>query len=326
MDICYITCNSDLDRNIYPDNKSSNFYNDVNLFNGKNKEIGVTLLSFEKIEKEEEEEMEVDDLEEEDFDLENLFNLPEPETEHWNIIKVMLEEIEVNNNYLTHEDKCIFMMNRYDKITVKPKPITFYKLKNKEINRLHISLQNEFGEDITIGTKKTVIKFQIRECTPYKMKYIQLVSNEDINLYPNNNPIEFTNVVSEQWHQNIDFTNWEVALHSIFLTNNIIKKFDNMYIFNIYTDINGSILMKTGNINSLEDIPIKVKELEENKIQKYVPSILQFHPIERKTLDKITVQIQHNFEQKKADITFTAEELKTNATIIQLCFKEKLVY
>ena len=348
MNISYILCNSAFDRNIYPDNRSSDFSNIVTPFNGKSKEIGLLFLTNMKSEKKEEEnkhdeseeneednwfdaqvweqwvaEMERMDIDElENFDLDALFE----ERTAWNMIKVIVEEIDVNNNHLTHDDKCVFMTSRYENMPVMSKPTLFYKLQNKDINRLHISVRNEFNEEITNDTD-TIIKFQIRDCSPFRMKYVQLVSNSCTDLYPTNTPVHFMNIISEQLQQNIDFRNWEVALHSIFINTEVLEKFgDALQVLNVYTNVEGNILMRSGNTLSLEDIPINFNLKGVNKLVQYVSPVLHFHPIERKTLDKIIVRLQSNFLENETQLNFSAEERKNNVTIIKLCLKEKLFY
>lgn len=184
--------------------------------------------------------------------------------------------------------------------------LTFHQLPDKTFSDFNITLRDIEGKLINnTHHTETIIKIGIRpsEMIPYKLLHLQSNHSET----KEDTPLSFSNrMIMSEW-EDINFTNWEMALDYILIPSQLITKLgDNISVLNILTDIE---LGNQSPINlkyNIDDVPVnKTPE----KYFFFKPSILMFHKINNSNISKITLNITGNHDYEKV-VTLTEEEQK----------------
>ena len=143
-------------------------------------------------------------------------------------------------------DTCLFEITPSDLSVGKHiKDLNYYPIVLKKDNLLKLELRDCKNDLISLRTVNiptiksndnysTYCAFHIRNMGVFDVKYLKLESfNEVDKKYFDNSPVEFTSKISEMFHQNEDFTNWQVALDSVFLSFGLMNHFKEAFSFEV---------------------------------------------------------------------------------------------
>lgn len=202
---------------------------------------------------------------------------------------------------------------------IRFKRVIFHPLSFSSIHSFHIALKKLNGEDIKFDKhESTVVKIIVKPSNS-KMRYLRFSSLQEKDLYFNT-PLHFTSTLAYQW-TNVDMSDWEIALHSIFVPKLVLAKLNpNITVLNIYTNVKLQGQLMTNLLFSLDDIPVKMKEINSLNFYYETPS-LKYHSFESSFFHNISFVLRANFSMKDAQ-KLTENQLKSE-TIISFCLRHK---
>jgi hypothetical protein len=156
------------------------------------------------------------------------------------VIKVCLKNYVLENS----SDQCVYNVDttKMKGFLFKVKDLIYFPINLKYCNIFHIQLKTErdilikfpevFAEDINFSYT-TVCCFHLRPMSLFDTKTLTLKSFVDNKTFVANTPIDFSTVVSNHFHQDEDFTLWEVALKSVFLSKTLAAHFRRATVFTV---------------------------------------------------------------------------------------------
>lgn len=212
-------------------------------------------------------------------------------------IKVNLDEIDQQEYGSCNMDKCVYIFQGEKAFPFQCKRPVYFPLEKSYLNTMHITLEDQDNKKLTCSpTDRTVIKFHLR-IKRDNMKILHTSSLFDKSLFPQNNLLSYTNTISSLFHNYIDFSNWEIAVDSISIPTEIIKK--DINIASIQTNIIQEQRCGPNFSSIIEHIPIKSND---TTYYLFKCNTLHFVPIRVTRLDSISVNILLNYTKVSTDV------------------------
>ena len=112
---------------------------------------------------------------------------------------------------------------------------------SKKFSHISIKLLKTVDKTLFLAPKSTDsehtrLSFQVKKMFHgQKRLYASFTNNCD--LFPENTPLHFTNLISPLFAGDIDFTKWEIAVEHIYINDTVLKKSQLKRYFLIYTNI-----------------------------------------------------------------------------------------
>lgn len=303
----YITCDSRLNKDLYPQNTFSNFINLLSPIDCENESWHIALI-FIKI------------------------SFTSTEIETYNLARIHLSEVSSLQGKDNVSDTCIYQAINNPNNTKYPHLVrnpVYHPLKRAHIlNQLHISIRNENLKEAQLSDH-CIMTFHLQKNLLPPTKLLRTFSNIQRDIFPNNNPLHFINVISPFFYENTDFNNWEIALESITIDKAIMQKlydtYDNLDCVSIYVDIIKDQIYGERTSKLLGIYPINKKSMsfdkQLNKIVStflYTPYTFMFIPLMTSRLDKIETRLCFEYAKIKPNqhsIKLTAAEKNASCNI-----------
>jgi len=214
-----------------------------------------------------------------------------------NLIKVNLHEIDQQEYGTCNMDKCIYMFQGEKAGPFHCKRPTYYPINKNVLGSIHITLEDQDNRIINSQSSDvTTIKFHLRKQSII-MKVLHTSSLFDLALYPENNVLSYTNIISSIFHEYIDYSYWQIAVESVYIPFQLLK---NTNVVSIQTNIieeqrNGPALYSV-----IEDIP--VKQSKDNNYFFYKKASLNFVPLQVTKLDSISISFLFDYVPANVDV------------------------
>jgi hypothetical protein len=239
-------------------------------------------------------------------------------------------------------DSCIFEISPCDLAVGKHiKDLKYYPIVLKKDNLIKLELRDCKNDLISLSTLaavksnenySTYCAFHIRNMGVFDVKYLKLESfNEVDKKYFDNTPVAFTSRISEMFHQNEDFSYWQVALDSVFLSNELMKYFKDAYSFEVGGGKTPFFDIMNPNANKpwlyifgldVKKKIIKREKIEDNSMFAFNCSNPVYFNVTKRLLDEITLTLtfygDNEIVLKKSDIN---EKMYSR---INLLFRRKI--
>ena len=218
-------------------------------------------------------------------------------------------------------DRCIitFPLARY-----KAAEPVFIPLQVKKFSQIHIKLFRS-DQQVFISPKSTIddhtwINFQVKKMFHgQKQIHLKFQSNRDI--FPENTPLHFTNLISPLFTAGVDFKRWEVALELFQINDTVLKKSVIELYFLIYTDIIDAQMVA----DKQEKILANVVNTWSREVTlfSYRFSNKIFVNMDVQNFDRIHIDLQLF---KNNDVTFTDNELEKCNVNLTLVMRNKYLF
>lgn len=298
-----ITCDSRLNTDVFSSNSSSNFINCIPPIDCTDGSWHIA-LTFLKI------------------------SLSGAETDYCRLLKIHVSEVAFTQGGDNILDSCVCEVLNTLKFPHLIQQPVYLPLRPIKLEQLHISVRNETLRQADL-TQPCVMTFHVVRNIYPAMKILRTYSNIQADLFPGNTPLRYRNQLSTLFHENFDYTKWEIALESVIIDKEIIQRlsdsFNDADCLCLYTDIIKDQAIGDRACKLLTIIPIISinynKEQAEDKNQRqriistfhYKPKVQIFIPIIKKDLEVIDVTISLDYAKKKKRVRhfdFTEEEKK----------------
>lgn len=288
-----VTCHSRLNKDLFTENKKSKFINLIPALDCSEGgwQIGLTFLKV---------------------------SLSNAEIGYFDILTVHIEEVSCIQGGNNIRDTCIYELLNTTKFPHQIHNPIYLPLKPINLNRLHISVRNETLREADLTRHCTMSFHLMRKTLSPPTKILRTFSNIQTNLYPNNGPMQYINGLSLLFHENLDFTKWEIALESIIIDKSVLRwmmeSFTDLDCISIYVNIIKDQAVGDQTCKLLTIIPIlrtaaatANQTLTWNEEEKtggtfyfhYRPRRAIFVPIAKKNLDEIEVTLAMDHSGKK---------------------------
>lgn len=231
-------------------------------------------------------------------------------------IAVFLEELEEQRSPLCEYN--------HTQPFVKFDRIVFQPLAPQSISNLCAYLTNRKGEKLDSALYQNIVLKLVLKPRDKTMRCIRLSSTEEKSIYPQNEPFQFTSTLPAYYWNNVDFSHWEVALHSILIPTSLFRKFiPKPTVLNIAIDakLQGQIMDNNDNTFSLADIPLALDSIK-TPIFYYAAPILQFQTFASSYLHNITLYLKADYKGKLIIKDLTNSQ-KDTEVICNLCIRHK---
>ena len=187
------------------------------------------------------------------------------------------------------------------------------------ISRLHVKLRNEGNLLELKDHVQTFVKLHLRPRT--NMRFLRASSVVDRYVYPANNPLNFRFAFPAYPWNSIDFSKWEIALHSLYVPKVVLKNLalpEQLSVVNVFTDV-----ILEGQVSgifmfALDDLALP-GETSGDYFYFEVPK-LSFHNFVSKHIDDMSVFIRANYA---VDVDQILDEHKHLETVCTLCLRKK---
>lgn len=157
------------------------------------------------------------------------------------LLRICLPDAILQND---SNDSCILELTPSELSVGKNiKYLKYYPIVLKKDNVIRFELKDCKNNLITLKTLPDLqsnlnyfiyCSFHLRAMGIFDIKYLNLCSlNEEDKKYFDNTPVEFTTKISKMFHENEDFTNWQVALDSVMISYELMNYFKNAISFEV---------------------------------------------------------------------------------------------
>lgn len=320
----YVTCQSDGNDKVYTENSPSNFRNKISVENWPT-QLEVALIYLDVA-----------------FKEDNTYN----------VVSVNLHNIIPQENGSNHSDYCIYMLRPTLALPHRIYHPIYYPMFTDNLNCFHISLQDEKGKLIEVDTyeesiqvfvgdgqgnnisvltlekknKQVVCVLHLRAMSFTQHKVIRTTSISDVNFFPSNNPFCYKNKISPIMHEHNDYTDWEIALESIFIDHRVMKKVKDASTILISLDVIKEQMQCDGKSYVLDRIPAKYVD---KKTFSYTPLPNHFVDINVRLLSQITVKLDfyaNDNSLTETEIVWQEAEKKKATVIVNFLLRKKLYH
>lgn len=255
-------------------------------------------------------------------------SLTATEKQNYQLLTLHVEEVACVQGGDNIRDSCIYQQLNSTRFPHQVKDPIYWPLRLINHDQLHISLRNE--DLIEVGlTQRCIMTFHLlRDNMSPPMKILRTFSNLQIDLFPDNEPLRYINKVSPLFHEDLDFTKWEIALESVIIDKFILQKmvdsFDECDFISVYLNIIKDQAIGDRACKLLTYVPILIALPPVNKMPAgirsvkiatalhYRPLHSIFVPISKHLLDEIEVTLSMDYAKKKpgqiANFKFSEEE------------------
>ena len=196
------------------------------------------------------------------------------------------------------------------------------------ISEIRVKLEDLQTGEVIQGTKEentienqTLMTFHIKQLkSPQKLLHLSFKQN--IEEFKSNTPFSFNSIISPIFHDNLDFTKWELSLDTIYFSSEIHNKIKaKARCLYICSDVISDNLYDGKREKILEVIPVMSNKTSKVGIyRKY--STFYFTSIEKRILDKIKIWFLCN-EIDLSKVDYTQEEIENGEVIISLILRKR---
>ena len=179
--------------------------------------------------------------------------------------------------------------------------LVYHKINLKHDNLFHIQLRDQNDELISLPIEPDTISnynysviclFHVRTMSFFDTKSLTLKSNSLVDKlqYELNSPINFSSSVSVLFHENEDFTGWEVALESVFISHALMHYFRNATLVRVSS---GKIPFFNTHSNANDrTLRCFVPKYSRNKSMTHMTSsTLIYFPVTERLLEEVSIEI-----------------------------------
>ncbi len=166
--------------------------------------------------------------------------------------------------------------------------------------------------------------FHIRSMSILQTKVLRLRSDIEANIafYPRNNPLKFISKVYHSFHLNEDFTQYEVAIESIFISKAIMQQVKLATLCIVICGRQKSFV-DTGQTNQVMYNSVKIKNPRKIKSLYIKPNNLIYFSVTKRLLDEIPIEIRFYSGVSRLNIDNFDKNMFTIANLI---FRRKSAY
>lgn len=315
----YLTCQSNLNCDLYEDNTPSNFRNKISVEQWPS-QMEVALIF-----------------------LDASFNKKTP----YNIVRVNLHNIIPQENGIVQSDCCIYMMKTNMSLPHRIMQPVYYPMLTDNLSSFHISIEDDKGTNIQVETYETTIQvvladeeglnipvqtvdqiskpvtcvFHLRPMSFLQQKLLRTASNANIAIFPSNEPFCYKNQISSLFHEFNDYTEWEIALESVFIDSRAHRKVREATTMLISVDIIKEQMSSNEKNNVIDRIPCKYTV---GNTFSYHPLPHHFVDINARLLDQISISIDfYANDQTFETITWGASQKKKYGVFVNFIIRKK---
>ena len=219
-------------------------------------------------------------------------------------------------------DRCIYSYVLEAKKEYHP---VFIPLLAKKFTAIHIELINSetgmpFSSVRSENAEHTFINFEVKRVF-HGQKIFYANFKTDLDKFPGNTPLHFTNLVNPIFANNIDFTEWELTLNSIFINDVVLKKSSNRQpYFTVCTNVIEMQMLADKQKQILITIPNSWDSAKKHFSYRPVNNI--YLDMNVRNLTSITIDVDLF---KDDAVSFTADELKTCELIVSFVLRNKKI-
>ena len=234
------------------------------------------------------------------------------------VLKVCLSNLTSEN----YED-CIYFISpqELDGGFFEPTRLLYFPIFLMQNNVFNVQLRDEnddyvwltYNEQENINGFIVTCEFHIRPMSLFDVKVLSLDSRNylDNSRYPNNVPYRFSSLIGAEFHQNEDFTSWEVALESVFISKAMMR----MYRFATFLEVTSGDINFFETYSNKRTLELATFKFEFHRI--YPASVFRcknliFYSVTKRLLDELSINL--NFYNGSKNIT------KVNNNFTDDCF------
>ena len=252
------------------------------------------------------------------------------------LIKVCLRN--VSTEFLNY-DNCIYNVSSIDLLNgfyEVPRLVYFpiYLLQN---NIFNVELKNENDEYLWLTPGPNYLDeekvdyivscvFHLRPMSLFDVKLLTIASNnkEDSKKYLKNNATRFSSSVLQTFHQNEDFTLWEVALESVFVSKSLMTEYKTARFLEV-TSGDIKFFETYSNKKNFEIARFDVQYHLAWPITCFRNKNLVFYSVTKRFLDEVSVNL--NFLNGLEKMTSTSKEVNEDSyVIVVFLFRRKIQF
>ena len=279
----YIFLSNIIDSDVYDDNDFNAFENNVTLdflLNDTDEivcEIALQFFECFQIKK--------NKLNSSDYDLFKKHNVE--------LIRVCLNNHAINN---FTNDNCICELDTNFKLNVEIQKLLYIPIVVKRKNVFSITLKNEKNKLIQLSEDCIYCVrciFHLRTMSILQTKLLRLRSDDEINnkLYSENTVLKYKTKVYSSFHENEDFTKWEVAVESVFISEAILQELKEatLCVLNCGTQ---KSFCDSGESAQMLYATLQIKNKRRIRCQYIKPLNLIFFNVTKRLLDEVPVNVK----------------------------------
>jgi hypothetical protein len=251
------------------------------------------------------------------------------------LIKVCLRNV---NTESVNYDDCIYNLTSIDLLNgfYEVPRLVYFPIYVLQSNTFNVKLKNEkddylwltpgpnyFDEENVDYTVSCV--FHLRPMSLFDVKLLTLASNneEDSEKYLRNTALRFSSSVSHFFHQNEDFTLWEVALESVFVSKSLMTVYKTARFLEV-TSGDIKFFETYSNKKSLELARFDVQYHLTWPITCFRNKNLVFYSVTKRLLNEVSVSL--NFLNGLEVMPLTEELNDDSFSIVVLLFRRKIQF
>ncbi len=232
-------------------------------------------------------------------------------------------------------DNCIAELRPVFDVGTHIKFPTYFPIVLKKHNIFQVKLLTAQNNNLKLpvrfrGNINYVIScsFHIRTMSFSDTKFLRLISDdkEDKKNYPNNKPLSFTSTIYPSFHQRDDFTSWQVALDSLYVSRALMTYFKNASFIQVCGGEQPFFdpMCSYETAPSLREFSCDVKLKRDNKSM-FVFRCHQpiYFNVQKRYLDEITLNVV--FKSGPFDMELKEEDITDQMFVrINLLFRRKI--
>ena len=182
--------------------------------------------------------------------------------------------------------------------------LIYYPIRVKKENVFHVKLYNEYDRLIELYVDEiettsnfnyfVACCFHLRNMSGHEVKCLRVSSfdEESKERYEDNTPIRFSYYVPEAFHEFNDFTNWEVAVHTLFISKELIDYFKTATFVSVFAgNISFFNNFSTSRDNSVLSF-FKVKYKKKSLVTALRSTNLIYYDVTKRLLDEISLSVR----------------------------------
>ena len=209
------------------------------------------------------------------------------------LIRVCLNNHAINN--FTNDD-CVCEFDTNFKLSIEISKLVYIPIILKRKNVFCITLKNEKNDLIQLSENYIYCVrciFHLRTMSILQTKLLRLRSDNEASnqLYSENTVFKFKTKIYPSFHENEDFTKWEVAVESIFISEAILKALKTATLCVLDCGTQKSFC-DSGQSNQMLYATLQVKNSKKIRCSYIKPSNLIFFNVTKRLLDEVPVNVK----------------------------------